>query len=86
MCGAGISGGATLGTRARGAIGAPVLWPGACPLLCSQCQIFSNIPEKSYLNSRAFGELLFSGYFIARIIFENNRKYYFALFNLNNRK
>ena len=73
--GAGISGGgppwahevgARPGDRAR----PPPSWPGGCPLLCSQCQIFSNIPEKkSYLNFRAFGELLFSGYFyIARII------------------
>ena len=47
-------------------------------LLSSQCQIFSNIPEISYLNFRAFGELLFFRYFyIARIIQITDRKYYF---------
>ena len=46
------------------------------PLLCSQCQIFSNIPEKIIFH-RAFGELLFSGYFfIAWIIQKTVRKYY----------
>ena len=34
--------------------------------------------KKSYLNFRAFGELLFSGYFyIARIIRITDKKYYF---------
>ena len=44
--------------------------------------------KKSYLNFRAFGELLFSGYFfIARIIQKTDRKNtIFALFQLNNRK
>ena len=57
------------------------------PLLCSQCQIFSNIPEKTFLNFRAFGELLFSGYFyIARIIQITDKKTIFTLFNINNRK
>ena len=59
-----------VGARPRGG---RVLHPRghvAAPLLCSQCQIFSNILEKkSYLNFRAFGELLFSGYFyIAGVI------------------
>ena len=60
--------GATMGPRGRGRAldrHGQVL----APLLCSQCQIFSNIPEKSYFNFGAFGELLFLGYFyIAWII------------------
>ena len=58
------------GARPRG-VGAPWTLVAKCllPLLCSQCQIFSNILEKIYLIFRAFGELLFSRYFyIARII------------------
>ena len=40
-----------------------------------------NILEKSYLNFRAFGELLFSGYFyIARIIQITDRKYLFLFY------
>ena len=61
--------------------GAPWTLMARCllPLMSSQCQIFSNIPEKTYLNFRAFGELLFSGYFyIARIIQITDRKYYFC--------
>ena len=64
------------------------LWPGAssscCVLSAKYSQIFQ---KKSYLNFRAFGELLFSGYFyIARINQKTDRKYYFTLFQLNNRK
>ena len=76
--------GATMGPRGRGVprgVGAPWTLVPRCllPLLCSQCQIFWNIPEKkSYFNFGAFGELLFSGYFyIARIIQKTDRKYYF---------
>ena len=51
-------------------------------LLCSECQIFSNnLEKKSYLNFRAFGELLFSGYFyIARIIQITDRKILFLFY------
>ena len=73
-----------MGPQGRGArlveVGAPWTLVARCllPLLCSQCQIFSNIPEKSYSIFRAFGELLFSGYFyIARIIQITDIKYYF---------
>ena len=72
---AGISGGEP--PQAHEAGGAPWTLVARCqlPLLCSQCQIFSNIPEKSYFNFGAFGELLFSGYFyIARIIQKTDRK------------
>ena len=67
--GAGISGGEPpwaheAGGAPRG-VGAPWTLVARCwlPLMCSQCQIFSNILEKSYLIFRAFGELLFSVYF-----------------------
>ena len=76
--------GATMGPRGRGrahGVGRALHPRGQvdAPLLCSQCQIFSNIPEKSYLNFRAFGELLFSGYFyIARIIQITDKNYYFC--------
>ena len=68
--GAGISGGeppwAHKAGNAPKGVGAPWTLVARCllPLLCSQCQIFSNIPKKSYLNFTAFGELLFSGYFL----------------------
>ena len=60
--------GSTWGPQGRGraqGVGAhvPPLWPGACsPAVFFQCQIFSNIPEKIIF--RAFGELLFLGYFL----------------------
>ena len=50
--GAGISGGGHRGPTRQGArsvgVGAPWTLVARCllPLLCSQCQIFSNIPEK----------------------------------------
>ena len=79
-----ISGGNPHGVHEAGGaprgVGAPWTVVARCllPLLCSQCQIFSNIPEKTYLNFRAFGELLFSGYFyIARINQITAEKYYF---------
>ena len=54
----------------RGQVDAP-----CCVLSARYSQIFQ---KKSYLNFRAFGELLFSGYFyIARIIQITDRKYYF---------
>ena len=64
---AGISGGEPPWAHEAGGaqgVGAPWTLVARCqlPLMCSQCQIFSNIPEKkSYFNFRAFGELLFSG-------------------------
>ena len=58
------------------------------PLVCSQCQKFLNILEKSYFILRAFGEILFSGYFyIAWINQKTDRKNtIFTLFQPNNRK
>ena len=37
------------GVRPGGRAHPPPSWPGGCPLLCSQCQIFSNIPEKNHI-------------------------------------
>ena len=82
--GAGISGG---GPPWAHEAGAPPggwarpgpLWPGACSPCCVLSAIYSQIfQKKSYLNYRAFGELLFLGYFyITRIIHITDRKYYF---------
>ena len=84
----GISGGGPPGAHKAG--DAPWTLVARCwlPLTCSQCQIFLNIPKKSYFNFRAFGELLFSGYFyMARIIQITDKKNtIFILFNINNRK
>ena len=67
---AGINGGEPPWAHEAGGAPSTLVGRWLTPLMCSQCQIFSNILEKkSYLNFRAFGELLFSGYFyIARII------------------
>ena len=83
--GAGISGGGP--PWAHGAGGAPrgvvrALHPrgqvDAPPVVFSVPNILKYSRKKSYLNFRAFGELLFSGYFyIARIIQITDRKYYF---------
>ena len=90
---AGISGGGPPGAHEAGARpgGGRAMDPRGqvlAPLMCSQCQIFSNILEKSYFIFRAFGELLFSGYFyMARINQKTDRKNtIFTLFQLNNRK
>ena len=90
---AGISGGEPpwaheAGGSPRG-VAAPWTLVDRCllPLLCSQCQIFSNILEKTYLNFRAFGELLFSRYFYCIDNSENRQKNtIFTLFLLNYRK
>ena len=60
--------GATMGPRGRGRALDPrgqVL----APLLCSQCQIFSNNPEKIILNLQGIWRIFIFGYFfIAWII------------------
>ena len=55
-------------------------WPGACPpVVFSVPNILKYSRKKSYFNFRAFGELLFSGYFyIAQIIQKTDRIYYFC--------
>ena len=57
------------------------------PLSCSQCQIFSNILEKIIFNFQGIWRtFIFGVFFIALIIQKTDRIYYFALFQLNNRK
>ena len=84
--GAGISGGGPLWAHEAG--GAPCR--GGCALdprgqvpappgVFSVPHILKYSRKKSYLNFRAFGELLFSGYFfIAWIIQKTDRNYYFC--------
>mgnify|MGYP005830621329 CR=1 FL=1 len=50
------------------------------PLVCSQCQKFLNILQKSYFIFRTFGELLFSGYFYCKDNSENRQKIVFLLY------
>jgi len=72
--------GAIMGSRGRGA---PSTLVARCLplLLCSQCQISQIFQKKSYSIFRAFGELLFSGYFyIARINQKTDRKILFLLY------
>ena len=79
--GAGISGGGPPWAHEAGAR-PPPSWPGGCPpAVFSVPNILKYSRKKSYLNFRAFGELLFLGYFyIAHIIQITDRKYYFLLY------
>ena len=73
--GAGISGGEPPWAHEAG--GAPWTLVARCqlPLLFSQCQIFSNIPEKNILNWQGIWRTFILGvFFIARIIQKTNRK------------
>ena len=83
--GPGISGGEApwaheAGRRAQG--GGRALDPRGqvlAPLLCSQCQIFSNIPEKIILNFQGIWRTFNFGVFsISRIIQTTDKKYYFC--------
>ena len=84
---------ATMGPRGRGrakGVGRALHPHGqvdapCCVLNAKYSQIFQ---KKSYLNFRAFGELLFSGYFLLHrwLRKQIEKKYYFPLFNINNRK
>ena len=76
--GARISGGWYHGPTRQGVRPGPS-WPGACsPCFVLGARYSQIFQKKSYFNFRAFGELLFSGYFyIARIIQKTGRKYYF---------
>ena len=92
--GAGISGGEPPGAHEAGGVprgvGAPWTLVARCwlPLMCSQCQIFSNIPEKIIFHFWCIWRtFIFGVFFIARIIQKTDRKIvFFALFILNNRK
>ena len=70
--------GATAGPRRRGRALDPCGQVLAPPGVFSVPDILK-YSKKSYLNFRAFGELLFSGYFyIAQIIQKTDRNYYFC--------
>ena len=91
--GAGISGGEPpwaheAGGAPRGWARPGPSWPGACPpAVFSVPNILKYSRKKSYFIFRAFGELLFSGYFYCMDKSENRQKNtIFALFNLNNRR
>ena len=67
--GAGISGGGPPWAHEAG--GAPWTLVARCwlPLMCSQCQIFSNIPEKIILNFQGIWRtFIFGTFFIVWII------------------
>ena len=80
--GAGISGGGPPWAHEAGArpmgVGTPWTLVARCllPLMCSQCQIFSNIPEKIILNWQGIWRtFIFENFFIAWIIQKADRKY-----------
>ena len=67
-----------MGPRGRGRAPDPRGQMPAPPAVFSVPNILKYSRKNSYLNFRAFGELLFSGYFyIARIIQITDIKYYF---------
>ena len=72
------------GGRAR----PPPSWPGGCPLLCSQCQIFSNIPEKIIFKFQGIWRTFIFGVFLYCTDNSDNRRkiLIFILFNINNRR
>ena len=79
--------GATRDPRGRGRALDPRGQVLAPPDVFSVPNILKYSRKKSYLNFRAFGELLFSGYFyIARIIRKQTKNTIFCFFQLNNRK
>ena len=60
---------ATVGPRGRGAprggrARPRPSWPGGCPLLRSQCQIFSNIPEKNIFKFQGIWRTFIFGVFL----------------------
>ena len=86
--GAGISGGEPPWAHEAG--GAPWTLVARCPLplLCSQCQIFSNILEKIILNWQGVWRTFIFGVFLYCTDNSENRQKntIFTLFQLNNRK
>ena len=58
------------------------------PLLCSQCQIFSNIPEKIIFKFQGIWRTFMFGVFLYCTDNSDNRRkiLIFILFNINNRK
>ena len=85
---------ATVGPRGRGrAQGGrarpPPSWAGGWPpLLCSQCQIFSNILEKIIFKFQGFWRTFIFGVFLycTDNQITDGKIFIFILFNINNRK
>jgi len=73
--GAGMSGGGPPGAHEAG--GAPWTLVARCwlPLMCSRCQIFSNILEKNHISFSGHLENFYFCFFIARINQKTSRKY-----------
>ena len=86
--GAGISGGGPPWAHEAGGVPSTLVGRWVTPLLCSQCQIFSNIPEKIKFKFQGLWRtFIFGVFFIAWIIQKTDRKNtIFALFNINNKK
>ena len=79
--GAGISGGEPPWAHEAG--GAPWTLVARCqlPLMCSQCQIFSNIPEKNHISiSGHLENFYFRGIFYCTDNSENRQKILFLLY------
>ena len=84
---------ATVGPRGRGhaqGVGCALHPRGqvVAPLLCSQCQIFSNIPEKIIFKFQGIWRTFIFGVFLYCTDNSDNRQKntIFILFNINNRK
>ena len=74
---AGISGGGPPGARLGGGRALDPRGQVLAPLLYSQCQIFSNIPEKIIFKFQGIWRtFIFGVFFIAQIIQKTDRKYY----------
>ena len=80
--GAGISGGVHVGPTRQGArrrgAGAPCALVARwwVPLVCSKCQKFSNVLQKTILNFQGIWRtFIFGVFFVARIIQKTDRKY-----------
>ena len=84
--------GATVGPRGRGraqGVGAPWTLLARCqlPLMCSQCQIFSNIPEKIIFHFQGIWRTFIFGVFLyCTDKSENRQNTIFILFKIKNRK
>ena len=78
--------GATMGPRGRGraqGVGTPwnLVARGLLPLMCSQCQIFSNIPEKIIFQFRGIWRtFIFGVFFYCTDNSENRQKILFLLY------
>ena len=79
---------ATVGPRGRGGVPWTLVARCQLPLLCSQCQIFSNIPENIIFHFQGIWRTFIFGVFLYCTDNSENRQKntIFTLFQLNNRK